>query len=68
MRWALGFVNLDYTPGGKLKPNAPPGQLYNLAEDLAQQHNLYRKHPARVARMKALLEEIKSRQEQEVET
>ena len=42
----LGFVNSDYTPGGKLKPNAPPGQLYNLAEDLAQQHNLYTEHPA----------------------
>jgi arylsulfatase A-like enzyme len=61
----LGFVNSDYTPAGKLKPGAPPGQLYNLAEDLGQRHNLYNKHPERVARMKARLEEIKSQQKVE---
>jgi hypothetical protein len=58
----LGFVNSDYTPDGKLKPGSPPGQLYNLHEDLSQQHNLFEKHPERVAQMKARLEEIKDRQ------
>ena len=61
----LGFVNSDYTPAGKLKPGTPPGQLYNLAEDLGQRHNLYSKHPERVAQMKARLEEIKSQQKVE---
>jgi hypothetical protein len=55
----LGFINSDYTPAGKLKSDAPPGQLYNLREDLSQQHNIYKQHPERVAQMKARLEEIK---------
>jgi arylsulfatase A-like enzyme len=58
----LKCVNSDYTPDGKLKPDSPPGQLYNLRDDLSQQHNLYEKYPERVAQMKARLEEIKDRQ------
>lgn len=56
----LGFVNSDYTPDGKLKAGAPPGQLYNLAEDLSQQRNLHENDPERIAQMKARLEEIKN--------
>ncbi len=35
-----------------------PVQLYNLTEDLGEQHNLAAKEPQRVEQMKALLEEI----------
>jgi arylsulfatase A len=40
---------------GKLKPGAPPGQLYDLDADLAQTTNLYRQYPEIVMEMKALL-------------
>jgi arylsulfatase A-like enzyme len=55
----LGFVNSDYTPDGKLKPDAPPGQLYDLSSDISQATNLYRQHPERVAELTALLEKIR---------
>ena len=34
--WALGSVNSDYTADGKLKPDAPPGQLYDLEKGPAR--------------------------------
>jgi len=36
-----------------------PGQLYDLAEDLREQNNLYHKHPEIVSRLTALFEKIK---------
>lgn len=56
----LGFTNSDYTPDGKLKPDAPPGQLYNLEDDLSQTANLYRRHPEFVTELTELLERIKT--------
>jgi arylsulfatase A len=50
----LGYSNSDYDEKGKLKPDAPPGQLYNLHEDPAQTTNLYGREPERVA----ILEDI----------
>lgn len=58
----LGFVNSDYTSEGILKPDAPPGQLYDLSADPYQTTNLYRDHPDRVKELTALLEQIKSEQ------
>jgi hypothetical protein len=55
----LKFVNSDYTPKGILKPDAPPGELYDLSSDLSQATNLYRQHPGRVTDMTALLDKIK---------
>ena len=48
------MVNSDFTADGKLKPDAPPGQLYDLATDLGETKNAYLDHPETVARLKAL--------------
>ncbi len=58
-----GHKNSDYDGDGKLREDAPPGQLYNLEKDPAESTNLYRKHPRLVRRMDALLEKIKARGE-----
>ncbi len=48
--------------GGWVRPRGhgpkpgTPGQLYNLAEDPGERHNLYDAHPEIVARLRALLE------------
>jgi len=55
----LGFVNSDYTAAGKLKPGAPPGQLYDLSSDLSQTKNLYTQYPERVTELSALFEKIR---------
>jgi arylsulfatase A len=47
-------------PHPKPKPGDPPGQLYNLDEDLAETNNLYLKHPEIVHRLMAGLEKIKA--------
>jgi len=50
-----GYKNSDIE-NGKIKPGAPPAQLYDLENDLKQTRNLYRKHPEVVKELKALLE------------
>ncbi len=40
--------------------NEPTGQLFNLAEDLAEQKNVAGEHPDRVKEMQALLEKIQA--------
>jgi arylsulfatase A-like enzyme len=42
------------------QPDAFPGQLYDLSQDLPQRRNLYGEHPEMVARLKALLEQYKT--------
>lgn len=37
----LGFTHSDYDDEGEILPDAPEGQLYNLAADPAQSANLY---------------------------
>jgi len=49
-------VNSDIK-NGKLKPNAPPAQLYDLEADLHQTQNLYREHPEIAREMKTLLDQ-----------
>ena len=44
---------------GKIKKDAPPGQLYDLEKDLYQTTNLYRKYPEVVKDMQALLAKYK---------
>ncbi len=41
------------------KPGDPPGQLYNLAQDLSEQDNVYADHPEIVERLSALLQRYK---------
>ena len=49
-----GRKNSDIA-NGRIKEGSPPGQLYDLQNDLAQTTNLYRKHPKIVEELKALL-------------
>ena len=42
-----------------VKPDDPPGQLYNMAEDYSETNNLYLEHPKIVKRLTALLEKYK---------
>jgi hypothetical protein len=44
----------------KLKPDMPPGQLYNLDEDIGETNNLYNQYPEVVKMLKRKLEEIKN--------
>lgn len=55
----VGMVNSDYTPDGKLKPDAPPMQLYDLAADSGETKNVYREHPEIVARLTKLFEQLR---------
>ncbi len=45
----------------KPQPGSPMGQLYNLADDLAETKNLYKEKPEAVAQLKKLLEEYKAK-------
>ena len=36
-----------------------PGELYNLADDIGERHNLYAQHPDLVAELSGLLEQVK---------
>ena len=55
---SVGMVNSDFTPDGKLKPGAPPMQLYDLAADPGETRNLYRDHPEMVARLQKLSDNL----------
>jgi arylsulfatase A-like enzyme len=56
----LGFTNSDHTADGKLRPDAPLGQLYNLASDPSQTTNLYPKYPDLVAQIEAMRKEFEA--------
>jgi arylsulfatase A len=49
-------VNSDIEKG-QIKPDAPPGQLYDLQSDPTQMKNLYLQHPEIVRQLDALLKE-----------
>lgn len=53
----LGYTNSDFD-GNTQREDAPPAQLYNLRDDLAQSRNLYQENPAMAAFMKARYDEI----------
>ena len=50
-----GEVNSDIE-NGKIKPDAPPAQLYNLRNDPSETQNLYNKYPKIVKELQALLD------------
>ena len=54
--WKLifGQGSGGWTEGG----DQHPAQLYNLADDLGETHNLYAEHPERVAAMTSLMEKL----------
>lgn len=53
-----GYTNSDVTPDAKIRKNAPPHQLYNLADDPRQQVNIVLEHPDKVAELRAMMLEI----------
>ncbi len=44
----------------QIQPDDPPGQLYDMNDDIGESNNLYEAHPDTVAALKALLESYKS--------
>ncbi|MBI5395233.1 MAG: sulfatase-like hydrolase/transferase [Verrucomicrobia bacterium] len=59
--WNNGWQNSDYTADGQLKPDAPPGQLYDLEKDPSETTNVYNDHPDVVKRLGALLDELRKK-------
>jgi arylsulfatase A-like enzyme len=53
----LGLGSGGFSPPAKVDPapGGPVGQLYDLAADPSENHNLYQKHPEIVTRLTALL-------------
>ncbi len=54
----VGSVNSDIE-NGKIKPDAPPAQLYDLEADVNQTQNVYTEHPEVVKELTALLAKYK---------
>jgi arylsulfatase A-like enzyme len=54
----LGYTNSNYSADGKLLPDAPRTQLYNLRTDPAQRVNRVKDFPEIAARMDAALAEM----------
>jgi hypothetical protein len=54
----LGYTNSNYSADGKLLPDAPRTQLYNLRTDPAQRVNRVKDFPEIAARMEAALAEM----------
>ncbi|HUT88997.1 MAG TPA: sulfatase-like hydrolase/transferase [Thermoguttaceae bacterium] len=57
----LGLANSDVDDAGRVKPDAPPVQLYNLATDPGQATNLAASEPQRAAAMQQRLAELIAR-------
>jgi arylsulfatase A-like enzyme len=64
---AVGFSGRENSDieNGKIKENAPPAQLYNLENDVAQTTNLYTQYPEIVKEMEAILETYIPKEERE---
>ncbi len=54
-----GFTAPRSIDPSTLGPEDPRGQLYNLAEDIAESNNLYNEHPEVVERLTKMLDEIR---------
>ncbi|MCL5271430.1 MAG: sulfatase-like hydrolase/transferase [bacterium] len=54
----FGRGTSDYTADGKLKDDAPKGQLYDLETDPNETTNVYNDHPEIVERLTAKLEQL----------
>jgi arylsulfatase A len=60
----LGFTNSDFDEKGRLKPDAPLEQIYNLRNDPSQTNNLFHSEPGRLAVLQKIHEAIKADKEQ----
>ncbi len=54
----LGSGGFSQPNHRKPEPDGPQGQLYNLRDDLAEEHNLYLEEPETVARLNAAMQRI----------
>jgi hypothetical protein len=54
----LGLKNSDYDEQGKLRPDAPDAQLYNLREDPNQSTNVIRKYPEKAEELSLRLKQL----------
>ena len=54
----MGFINADLDDQGQSKSDAPPNQLYSLADDLAQHTNVVLQYPERQMQMQTRAEEL----------
>jgi hypothetical protein len=54
----LGLKNSDYDEQGKLRPDAPDVQLYNLREDPNQSTNVIRKYPEKAEELSLRLKQL----------
>ncbi len=66
MDWAmqlgeLGQENSDYDDDGKLKPDAPQEQLYNLRDDPKQSTNVVLQYPEKAAELAERFKEVSKR-------
>jgi hypothetical protein len=57
--WKVGRTTSDYTSDGQLRPDAPPGQLYDREQDPNETTNLDRQPPAVVERLTKVLEQLR---------
>ena len=58
---ALGQKNSDYDDEGKLKPDAPQEQLYNLRDDPKQSTNVVRQYPEKAAELAERFKKVSKR-------
>ena len=54
----LGLTNSDVDAKGSIRPAAPPAQLYNLKDDLAEAANRFGAKPEVAQRLATRLEEL----------
>jgi arylsulfatase A-like enzyme len=60
--WFAGEQNSD-VENGKIKPDAPKEQLYNMKTDLSQTRNVIAENPDVAEKMKKLLNDIKQKEQ-----
>jgi arylsulfatase A-like enzyme len=54
----MGLANSDIDEHGKIKPDAPAAQLYNLRSDPSQATNLFRDRPDMAAQLRSRLDDL----------
>ncbi|QHI69782.1 sulfatase family protein [Tichowtungia aerotolerans] len=54
----MGFENTYRDKTGKLLPDAPPDQLYNVQNDPGEKKNVVREHPEKAKEMAAVLQKL----------
>jgi arylsulfatase A len=57
--WEIGDTNSDYDDHGRRRPDAPPGQLYDLVADPHESRNVYAQHPEIVKRLSERLQSLR---------